>query len=155
MRLHIPKSVPFDESEPDGEHQMTMQDWCTLKRIMQGYDSFEHLEGYIKKGHLDQRHKLRHVDLLEWVEEDRWPKGGLRDSFVAVLNTFGDMTKGDIVPSGLPFDVVCSKAADDLNITERAFKPKLNSLIKAKHLDLSYGNVLFPAVRSDDQDKKA
>jgi hypothetical protein len=37
-------------------------------------------------------------------------------------------------------------------VTERTFKSQLNSLIKAKHLDLSYGNVRFPAVREKNAD---
>jgi hypothetical protein len=157
MKLAIPKQVRTDVEELDGEYSMTMSDWCTLKRIMQGYDSFDHLEVYIKRGALDQRHKLRHVDVLEWLDDERYPTGcKLKDSFVAVLNIFGDeYAKKGVMPIGLPFDFVLAKGSDDMAVSERTFKGQLNSLIKGKYLDLSYGNVLFPAVRGDDPDKKA
>lgn len=154
MKLHIPKKVPFDESEPDGEHVMSMEDYVILKRVMQRFDTFAHLEHYVKDGKIEQRHVLRNVDLLEWLDCERWPKGGLRDAFCAVLNVFAEeYEKKGVLPPGLPFDHILAKAADDLGVTERSFKPKLNSLIKGKYIDLRYGNVIFPAVRGDADSK--
>ena len=150
MRLHISKTLVYTEEEIDGEHQLTMGDLVTLKRIMQGFDSFEHLEMFIKRGNLDQRHKLRHVDVLEWLDDSRYPTGcKLKDTFVAVLNVFGDeMVKHKgVMPTGLPFDYLLAKGADDMALSERTFKSQLNSLIKGKYLELSYGSVKFPAVK--------
>jgi hypothetical protein len=150
MKLHIPSSVPYTEEEPDGEHQMSMEDYVILKRVMLRFDTFAHLEHYVKDGKVEQRHALRNVDILEWLDPDpeRWPKGGLRDSFIAVLNVFAEeYEKKGVLPTGLPFDYLVAKASEDLAITERSMKPKIKSLIKGKYLDLSYGNVLYPIAR--------
>lgn len=157
MKLAIPKKiVGLDGETPDGERVMTMGDWCTLQRVMAKFDSFEHLESYLRKGNIEQHHALRHIDVLEWLDEARWPKGcKLRDVFTSVLNVFGDeYEKKGVMPPGLAFDYVLAKGADDMAVTERTFKSQLKSLIKAKHLDLTYGNIIFPAVKGSDADKE-
>lgn len=145
MKLKIPPTWPYTEDE-----HPNMEDFAILQRVMAGFDSFQHLETYIKRGNLDQRHKLRHVDVLEWLDDERYPNGSkLKDAFVAVLNVFGDemVKKKGVMPTGLPYDLVLAKGADDLCVTERTYKSQLNSLIKGKYLELSYGSVKFPAVK--------
>jgi hypothetical protein len=122
-----------------------MDDLLALERVMQQFDSVMHLEQYLKKNKIEQRHRLRHDFILDVLDDDRIPKGASRDAYIAVLNVFGDAVKDDIMPSALPIDVVRAKAADDLGVSERSFKPKLQSLITAGHLKLVYGKVVFPA----------
>jgi hypothetical protein len=157
VKIAIPKTLPYSEDEPDGEHQLTMSDLLTLRRIMKGFDTFEHLEMFIKRGNLDQRHKLRHTDVLEWLDDDRWPMGcKLRDAFTAVLNVFGDeMVKKGNLPTGLPYKLVLAKGADDMAVSERTFKSQLNCLVNGKYIELSYGNIIFPAVKGHDSHQEA
>lgn len=154
MKLHLVKTMIYTEEEVDGEHVPTMGDMVILKRVMQRFDTFAHLEHYIKDGHVEQRHALRHVDVLEWLDDSRYPTGcKLKDAFVAVLNIFGDeYAKKGVLPTGLPFDFILAKGADDMAVSERTFKCQLNSLIKGKYLDLSYGSVKFPAVKETKDD---
>lgn len=95
--------------------------------------------------------------MLEFLDDERWPTGiKLKDVFTSVLNCFGDeMVKHNgVMPTGLPFEYLLAKGADDMCVSERTYKSQLNSLIKGRYLELSYGSVKFPAVK-EGADSKA
>jgi hypothetical protein len=75
----------------------------------------------------------------------RMPPGPSGDALAAVLNVFGSSGNGTHAPSKLSYKFLVARLVDEMDISSRTAKDKLNTLLHAHHLKQDYGMILFPA----------
>lgn len=74
----------------------------------------------------------------------RMPPGPSAETLAAVVNIFGDLANGTHAPSKLSYKFLVARLVDEMDISSRTAKDKLNTLLHAHHLKQDYGMILFP-----------
>jgi len=143
VKLYIPKSMMMVTDAKEDEYVPNLEDYATLKEIMELFPDFESLKKAVSKHFRKEKIEMRHEQLKDIWRDDLMPKGSMVWTFNAVMNVWGDMADNGL-KAKIPFELLVAHVADEMGVEFKTAKTKVDSLIKGEFLKMEYGGVLFP-----------
>jgi hypothetical protein len=147
MKLYIPKNFQLVADAPADSHVMDANDALILQEIMELFQDFESLKRCVSKNFKKEKIIIRDESLRDIWDEDKLPKGSLRETFNAVINVFVDhaneATDGEIEHS-IQRDMMIARIADEFGVQQKNAKDKLTALENGGYVKNEFGCTAFP-----------
>lgn len=144
MKLYTPRQVTLVMDAGEDEHVMDLNDWQILQDVMDVYNSFEELKHQVSMRKREEKIRIRHAGLEDVWNEEKLPKGTLRETFNGIINVFGDQGEDGHVAKSVPTDKMLALLADEHGTTVRSVRPKYRAVVVAGFVRENYGTTVFP-----------